>query len=267
MLHAYFRQKRIRRILNFYSNLQSYGVVAVGGVPTDLGHGKSVLVSREARLHFFLTIGFFALLGVPLGAVLARLPSGEVGNVIRLVVMCVAGVLAVECADAVLARFLRALDVTFDYLLPLVALALLGAMYVPLKQLGADSDWAAGLASVRQSVNTRLQGRPIREAVTPTAGRNWFFVSTADGALQPLDRSHAAQACSTKGVGWKLYDGDSAFAPEPAPQFLRTVSVWYGGGMPVAQIGETSGLARPQAFSSADATDLRATLCVRPGGP
>ncbi len=261
-MREYFRQKRIRRLLRFYSNLQSYGVLFVHDTPVDLTNRKSVLVSRDAKVHFLLTVFFFSLLGGVLGGLLRLVPAGDAGWAVRLVVLCASGVVAVECADAVLDRITRALDITLDYVLPLAALLMLIVLYVGLQKFGMGPQWAGQLDAWRANTNTRIQSRPVQAVIEPGEGTNWFFVRTATGALQPLDRTDAMLACEARGAGWKLFDGDSTFTPDPVPRIARPLSVWYGGAFPVGQIGPPTGLGRPGVFSSAGADDLRPTLCI-----
>lgn len=266
MLTEYFRQKRIRRIRRFYSQLQAFGVVHVHGTPVDVIRRKTVLVSRDAVLHFCFTVFFLMLLGGVVSTVLSLVPMRDAGGVVRFAALLVSGVLAVECADAAMDRLTRAFDITFDYVLPVTVLLMLVAGSVGVRFFGMGPAWSSGFSAWRTETNQRLQSRPRTIAITPAAGANWFFARNAKGELLPLSRTDASLECEAKGAGWELFRGDSTFVPDPVPQIERPISVWMDGGFPKGQIGPSTGLGRPDVFSSAGPDDLAVTLCVKPEG-
>ena len=263
MLKEYLRQKRIRRILRFYNQLQSYGVVFVGDTPVDFARRKTVMVSRDAVLHFCFTVLFMMALGGVVKPMLRAVPVAGAGGVIWVAALLVSGVAAVECADAAMDRLTRAFDITFDYVLPITVLLVAGGLYLGVRVFGMGPTWSERFEEFRKQTNQRLQGRSQTAIIVPAEGTNWYFVRNAKGELQPLSRTDAALECEAKGAGWVLFSGDSTFVPNPAPRLGTIVSVWMGEGMPLGQIGPRTGLGRPGVFSSAGPDDLAVTLCVK----
>lgn len=264
MLTEYLRQKRIRRILRFYSHLQSYGVVFMRGAPVEVVHRKTVLVSRDAVLHFVLTVICMMIIGGVLGSVMQMVPATGVGAALWLVVLAVSGVAAVECADAVMDRMTRAFDITFDYVIPIAVLLVAGGLWLGVRVFGRGPSWSASFDQWRASTNQRLASRPRSVSIVPAQGNNWYFVRNAKGQLQPLSRSDAMLECEAKGAGWVLFNGDSTFVPDPVPTLDRGMSVWMDGGMPIGQIGPGPGLPRPSVFVSGGPDAMAVTLCVKP---
>lgn len=266
MLLEYLRRKRIRRIRKFYSQLQSWGLFFPGGTPVDFAHRRTVMVSRDALLHFGFTVLFLMLLGSAVSAVLGVVPPLANSVSVRLVALLISGVLAVEAADAALDRLTRAFDIAFDYVLPVVVLLIAGGAYIGVRFLGMGPVWSGQFTAWRDAKSREIQSRPVSAAIEPAEGNNWFFVRDAKGQLQPLDRVDAQVACDAKGAGWQLFAGDSAFVPDPAPTLGRGVSVWMAEGIPVGQIGPETGLGHPHVYRSAGPDELVVTLCVKPEG-
>lgn len=257
-----YRQKRIRRILRFYSHLQSYGTVFVQGVPVDLRtKSKKVLVSRDALIHFCFTLLALMILGSAVSRALRGLSLGG-GLAVPLLSSLTCSFLAVELADWVVEKLGPSLDLLFDYVLPLLALVTGVTVFFGLWYFDLGPTWASRFSAWRDSVNQRIQSRPVTLAIVPEEGRNWFFVRDTSGALLPLTRQEAEAECQSYGGHWQLFDAEPGFQADPAPTLGGSVSVWMGQGFPVGQLNAGTGLGRPSVFRSAQKTDRVVTLCI-----
>ena len=273
-IKEYYRQKRIRRILTFYSFLQSYGLINLGPHPVDLrSPNKNVLISRDAKFHFVLTLILLGVCGSVLGMlvrpIVGLLPKGTAPAFAQaFLVGLPTAFLSVEIADAILLKTTRVLDVLIDLILPVVGLIAISAVFLGVTQFNMGPQWSKQFNDWKDRTNERIQKRPRALPLSQPSGNNWALIVDDKNQLLPLTRPEAHRACLEKGGDWQLFDGDAKFQPDPVPIFSGQFSVWMAeGGFPVGQVGGTNGFGKPSVFSSASMNDRVPTLCVRKAAP
>lgn len=248
-IRAYFREKRIQRILSFYSRLQ----------PAKRLTGKRAsMVSRDSVLQLIVTFICLMVCAIPFAALMRSIKAPAA---VGLCVGAVSAFLAVELADWVLLKVRRAVDLTFDFILPLLAAVLIAVTVVGVKYFNWSTVVPQRFENWRTEVNERLQKRPLAVRLRQTSGVDWLFATNEAGQLTQLTFAEAEAFCSNQGAGWGLYTG-SAQAEISAD---RPFYIWMAPGIRAAQV-DPGPMKGPQAFVSSSAQDRHATLCVRSGG-
>lgn len=247
-LANYYREKRIQRILSFYSRLQ----------PASRLTGKRAsMVSRDSIIQVIATFVCLMICGLPL-SVLAKQGGPPA---VSMALGGISAFIAVELADWILLRIRRTLDLTFDVVLPWLAAFLIAATVIGVRYL----DWATIMPQRfeewRLGVNDRLQRRPLTIRLRQTSSTDWKFATNAQGQLTPLTKQEAEIFCAQQGLGWNVYAGTAHSDILSSGAFY----IWMNPGWRAAQI-EPGGLLPPRVFASSAEGDRRATLCVRTGG-
>ena len=248
-IKAYFREKRIQRILPFYSRLQP--------VTRSTGRRAS-MVSRESVMQLIVTFICLMISAAPFAALTKSIKAPMV---ISLVLGGLSAFLAVELADWILLKIRRAVDLTFDFILPLLAAILIAVTVVGVKYFNWSTVIPQRFEEWRAGVNERLQRRPLAVRLRKTSGADWMFATNEAGQLTQLTLSEAEAFCSKQGLDWGLYAG-TAQAEISAD---RAFYVWMSPGTRAAQV-DPGGFKGPQVFVSSSAQDRHAVLCVRSGG-
>lgn len=246
-IRTFYREKRIQRILSLYHRLQS--------APRLTGK-QAPMVSRDSIIQVLVTFVCLLICGAPFGFVAKSLNAPVAGFVFGLV----AAFSAVEIADWILQKSRRALDLTFDFILPLLVVVLTVVAVVGVKYFNWATLVPVRFEEWRAGVNQRLQQRPLMVKLRQTASADWAFATNEQGQLIPLTWREAQAFCADRGPGWEVYSG-TAHADVFAD---RAFYIWWAPGSRAAQV-EPMGLTPPRAFVSAQETDRHATLCVRSG--
>lgn len=247
-VRAYFREKRIQRILSFYSRLQP--------VPRLTGRRAS-MVSRDSVIQLIVTFICLMICALPFAALTKSIKT----PVISLVLGGISAFLAVELADWVLLKIRRAVDLTFDFILPLLAAVLIVVTVVGVKYFSWSTIIPQRFEEWRADVNERLQKRPLAARLRQTSGVDWLFATNDAGQLTRMTLIEAEAFCSKQGAGWGVYAG-TAHAEISTD---RAFYIWMAPGTRAVQV-DPGAFKGPQVFVSSSGQDRHAVLCVRSGG-
>lgn len=262
LIKEFYRQKRIRRILNIYSRLQPSAF-------TGKRRQKPSLVSRDAMIYFGLVMLSMMLVGVFAKIVftpffkIAAITSNPVVHTLCLLPTVASAYLAVELADYLLIKLTSFFDTIFDFVLPALIGILFLIIYVGLKNYDMGEKWKNGFEAWRTEMNQNLQSRPIDIRLKPLRGSNWAFALNEKNQVIKMTKEEAKVHCVAMGAGWGLYNPSLPFIPEPVAQFDRAFFIWQdGGGFAVGQLDPQRGIAKPVVFSSSGSSDKNAVLCI-----
>ena len=272
-IQNYYRLKRIERLVSLYNRMQPEQT------PFTSTYKKlAPIVSRDALIHFAITLVALSLCSIVLGSVLGpifkpvldRFAQSEfrVLKALSILPMVIPAFLAIEIADYVYARIQYAVDRTFDFILPALGLVLLVTVIFIVKTPGLAQKVGFAFGAWRDEVNEKLQKRPRDLKVSQSRGSNWILSTgpapaPATGTWpQPITFMEAEAFCLSQGRGWRLYNGDSTFVPAPQLKSAHGFYVWLSSSRG-GQI-EPSGIAPPKVFVSRSPQDRTIALCIDP---
>lgn len=233
-LKDYYREKRIRRILSFYHEIQPY----VSPMPGS-AHRKIRFISRDAWVQFILTLFLILSLG-------------------RIMNYFIAAFLAVEISDYIMIRGTKFFDAIFDYILPLGFLLLVAAGYIGLKHYDLGAKWK----EFHKQKNRELHSIPVKNIAASGVGDNWSIEEFSAGNAKPLSLEEARLACQKR--AFKLYEGETNFMP---PLVLnKSAHFWFQekNGALGAQLGPGEVKSPVAAFVKVHTEPMHLTLCVKP---
>lgn len=225
-LKDYYREKRIRRILSFYHEIQPSAY--------DL-KPKIRFISRDAWVQFIMVLFLLLSFG-------------------RFMPFLIAAFLAVEISDYIMIRGTKFFDALFDYIMPLGFLLLITGLYVGFTHF----DLMGKFSEFHKRKNRELHSMPIKNISSVGVGENWSIENFKDGTATPMSRDEAILACQARGS--ILYTGD-AFHFTPPLVLNRRAYFWVGqsGG----QLGPGV-VSKPSVYIKVNTEPMHLTLCVKP---
>lgn len=238
-LRDYYREKRIRRILSFYHEVRPV-----------LGAGKVRFISRDAWIHFFLTV-----LGFLLFSNLTRFMPPTVS-------LFFSAYAAVELSDFIMIRLTRFFDAIFDYVLPIGFISLVGILFWGQKHYNILGKAQVSLSEYHKKKNRELHSRVQKNIANRGAGENWTIEAFSSRTVKPLTLEEARAACGKR--NFKIYDG-GPFKFIPPLVLNKPAHFWYVGvnGTLGVQLGPGE-VTKPSSFISYRTEPMYLTLCLKP---
>lgn len=238
-LKDYYREKRIHRILTFYHEAQPI-----------LGAGKIRFISRDAWIHFLLTV-----LGFLLFSNLTRFMPPTVS-------LFFSAYAAVELSDFIMIRLTGFFDAIFDYVLPIGFIALIGILFWGQKHYNILGKAQVALSEYHKKKNRELHSRIQKNIANVGSGENWTIEEFSLGKVKPLTLQDARAACGRR--NFKIYDGEP-FHFIPPLVLNKAAHFWYRGvnGTSGVQLGPGE-VTKPSSFITYRTEPMYLTLCVKP---
>lgn len=225
VLTDYYREKRIRRILSFYHEIQPYN--------SD-DHRKVRFISRDAWIQFILTVTLLLSLSKFTGYFFAA-------------------ILAVEISDFIMIRGTKFFDAIFDFVLPIGFLLLVAAGYFGLKHFNLKEKFT----EYHKQKNRELHSMPVKNIAAVGIGENWAIESFSNGNAKPMSLEEARLACEKR--RYKIYDGETDLIP---PLVLnRPAYFWVNNTGGQLGPGEVT---KPSVYVKVHTEPMHLTLCVKP---
>lgn len=225
-LKDYYREKRIRRILSFFHEIQpsAYDIKP-----------KIRFISRDAWVQFILVIFLLLSLG-------------------RFMSFLIAAFIAVEISDYIMIRGTKFFDAIFDYILPLGFLLSIAVLYVGFRHFNLSDK----ISEFHKKKNRQLHSMPVKNISSVGSGENWSIEKFKNGTAIPMSREEAILACQNRGS--ILYTGDF-FNFTPPLVLNRRAYFWVGqsGG----QLGPGV-VSKPSVYIRVNTEPMHLALCVKP---
>ena len=224
VLKDYYREKRIRRILSFYHEIQPFNP-----------RRRVRFISRDAWVHFILTLTLLL-------------------SMFKFTGYLIAAFLAVEISDYIMIRGTKFFDAIFDYVLPIGFLLLVGAGYYGLKNYNLKDRFT----DFHKQKNRELHSRPVKNIADFGVGENWVIEGFEKGDAKPMALEEARLACRNR--GYELYNGESF---NFIPPLVLNHSAYFWSGNIGGQLGPGE-VTKPSSYVRVQTEPMHLTLCVRP---
>ena len=269
-LKEYYRQKRIRRILKFYYTLQPQQTVQIPpsfpksspeeemlrkGISRPISKGKVAWISRDAKIHFFLTLSLWFVTAIPMQMIIKD--WGIFGKLI--LVFLAWGI--VELVDLFMDRMSKALDAFFDVILPVLVVVTCIGIFIGLKFFNLKDV----VKNKVDSINDEMRSKPETAMISPKEGKNWKFYFNEKQELQPLAFDEAMKYCIGQGQGWGVMKESNTTTLDPAPYSTKYFYIWVmrnNYAMQPGQVGKGE-IKTPSVWTSFGPGSKHVTLCVK----